>query len=213
MKIIAHRGKWTSPDQQNSLASLEHAFQAGYGVETDLRSFQGNVYISHDAVNSPQGLVSFEEFMALAERYPERMCFLNIKEDGLCRILEPYRQTLLAPRFVFFDMSVPQLIQFSRHYRPFNLATRQSEFETVPSAPELVEWIWADCFTRDWSQREMTQTLGQSNKQICFVSPELHGRGNNGFRHSLRSALTATYNTVAVCTDEPDRYAEEFGND
>ena len=48
LKIIAHRGFWLEKSEQNSLKAFKKAFENGFGVETDVRDFNGELVISHD---------------------------------------------------------------------------------------------------------------------------------------------------------------------
>ena len=54
LEIIAHRGLWqdtknpNDKSAQNTLKAFERAFEGGFGVETDLRDFAGQIVISHD---------------------------------------------------------------------------------------------------------------------------------------------------------------------
>ena len=48
MQILAHRGRWRSPSEKNSEGAFRAALSAGYGIETDIRDFDGRLVISHD---------------------------------------------------------------------------------------------------------------------------------------------------------------------
>jgi hypothetical protein len=48
IKILAHRGQWNLPEKKNSLSAFERAFSNGYGIETDIRDYKGELVISHN---------------------------------------------------------------------------------------------------------------------------------------------------------------------
>ena len=57
MQILAHRGFWGLQDstkqiKPNSLESFKHAFQNGFGIESDLRDFDLQLVVSHDMPTS-----------------------------------------------------------------------------------------------------------------------------------------------------------------
>ena len=47
-RILAHRGYWRKPNEQNNISAIKLALQKGFGVETDVRDLNGNLVISHD---------------------------------------------------------------------------------------------------------------------------------------------------------------------
>ena len=62
MKILSHRGYWNEQINKNSSESFTHSFKKGFGTETDLRDFKGEIVISHD-IPEQDNLVSFESFL------------------------------------------------------------------------------------------------------------------------------------------------------
>ena len=48
MDILAHRGVWRISEERNSMSSIRAALDAGFGIETDVRDYKGNLVISHD---------------------------------------------------------------------------------------------------------------------------------------------------------------------
>lgn len=43
MKIIAHRGYWIDSSEKNSSNALRKALEQGYGFESDLRDYCGDL--------------------------------------------------------------------------------------------------------------------------------------------------------------------------
>ena len=53
-QILAHRGIHNSNDEtKNSIGALIEAVEQGFGLETDIRDFKGDLYISHDPIVVP----------------------------------------------------------------------------------------------------------------------------------------------------------------
>ena len=46
--ILSHRGYWKDGVEKNSITSLERSFGLGFGVETDIRDYKGELVISHE---------------------------------------------------------------------------------------------------------------------------------------------------------------------
>ncbi|MCG6306599.1 hypothetical protein K6U21_20885, partial [Vibrio vulnificus] len=79
--IIAHRGVWTIPLEQNTEEAFKSAFINGFGIETDLRDFNQNIVISHDMPK--EGCMTFSDFISMASSNNNVTLALNIKSDGL----------------------------------------------------------------------------------------------------------------------------------
>lgn len=201
MKLIAHRGLWTEPGSQNTLASFRTAFAAGYDLETDLRSFQGRLYLSHDPIIDPASHCRLEALFILHEEFPDRRIFLNIKEDGLSTLLRPFLSQISARPIVFFDMSVPELVRFARIFSAPQLCTRLSEFEIRPAGIELCDWIWVDSFYKDPDLSALSLFITQQRKSLVLVSPELHGRNPESLWGKLYVANGLNPESLSLCTD------------
>ncbi|MBI4403156.1 MAG: hypothetical protein HY537_03305 [Deltaproteobacteria bacterium] len=201
MQIIAHRGLWKTKTEQNTLYALEAAFRSGFGVETDVRSVSGSLYLSHDIIQPEHRPAPFDEFIQLCQKYPTRPVFLNIKEDGLADLLVKY-DAVRTLNIVFFDMSVPQLVYFSTRFAPAQLCARVSEYEPYPSGIEFCDWIWVDAFRRELNKPEL-ERLAAYRKKLVFVSPELHGRNPDDYWRRLKAIPQLACR--AICTDEASR--------
>ena len=51
MKILSHRGFWREVAEKNKLVAFDYSFSLGFGTETDVRDFGGELVISHDIPN------------------------------------------------------------------------------------------------------------------------------------------------------------------
>ena len=217
MIILSHRGLWTEPQQRNTLSAMVASFEKGFGVETDVRDFDGNLVISHDmpskdALPLRSLLIAYD-----AAGRPGRLA-LNIKADGLAPALAQEVGLFpgLAKKVFVFDMSVPDML----HYFDSGLQvfTRHSEYEPTPPLEARSDGLWMDCFVRPWVDPIDATNRLASGQNIAIVSPELHKRAS--FRlswHLLRDALRSrqfpqelTANSLMLCTDFPEEAADFF---
>ena len=81
MNILAHRGYWLKPEEKNTRIAFERALSLGFGIESDVRDYLGNLVISHDIPGD--SAMPLSEFIALLEQYPRVSFALNVKSDGL----------------------------------------------------------------------------------------------------------------------------------
>ncbi len=201
MKIISHRGLWNKNNPQNSLRAFAASQGFGCGIETDLRSFQGALWLSHDPIRNSEGLTSFDALLELWESSKDLPLFLNIKEDGLIPLLLPYRSKLSKLRPVFFDMSIPQLVQFAKVFPKSMLATRFSEWEQPPHAIELCDWVWADGFRLDPSLEILQSFVVEKKLSLAIVSPELHQRDPALAWAQFKQSFFLKHPNIYLCTD------------
>jgi hypothetical protein len=198
--IYAHRGIWQTPDQQNSRQSIEAARFSGYGVETDFRSKNDSLVISHDPYGDSNPLAVDEIDFA------EIPVALNIKEDGLLTHYESFFRKYPSRRTFLFDGSIPEMVKIKEKGLPH--ALRLSEYETeLPWEPQF---LWIDGFHSDWWIKS-PKILNLIEKHfVVFVSPELHGRAIESawdFFHFLHSKGIAEF---GICSDHPDKLKATF---
>lgn len=99
---------------------------------------------------------------------------LNIKSDGLQELLK-YKITQYAlENYFIFDMSVPDALEYIKC--GLNVFTRQSEYEQIPSFYAEAKGVWLDEFHGHWICLDVIEEHFSHHKQICIVSPDLHGR-------------------------------------
>jgi nucleoside-diphosphate-sugar epimerase len=48
MNIISHRGFWLKDEEKNTIQAFERSFEFGFGTETDIRDYKGELVISYD---------------------------------------------------------------------------------------------------------------------------------------------------------------------
>ena len=120
-RILAHRGYWRKPNEQNNISAIKLALQKGFGVETDVRDLNGNLVISHDPpkLKNIFDLASFCK-LVVQTKSTARLA-LNIKADGLYLQLKKILLEKLndLSNLYVFDMSVPDTVLYRRIQFPY----------------------------------------------------------------------------------------------
>ncbi len=204
--IIAHRGL----PNFNTLYAIESALNRGFSIETDIRSYNGNLYISHDPICSDRLPDNFKDFLTIAIKHKNKNFFLNIKEDGLLPYLIVNRNLIEELNIVFFDMSVPELSRYVKLFPPSKLATRISDVEKIPAFLDYCDWLWVDCFKKELLVEEIEYIQKNYFKKFVFVSPELHGRPFVDFWEIIDNPIFEK-SKIHICTDHPDELLKKWG--
>lgn len=196
MHILAHRGLWENAAEQNTPEAFARAFDAGFGIETDVRDCRGRFVISH---NPPRGIEpDFEDCLALLRGRPLPLA-INIKADGLAEELRRVcLQHHVADWFVF-DMSVPDMRRQLAAGNP--VYARMSEVEQIPPWPDEASGIWLDGFAALWYDAAVLSAL-LKRFRVCVVSQELHGR-DPAAQWAMLHPLAAC-ERLSLCTDKPE---------
>jgi hypothetical protein len=174
MQILAHRGIWNDPLEQNSLVAFRRAFDGGFGIETDLRDHAGRL-VTHDPPMG--GELAFDDLVATWVAHGQGRCLaLNIKADGLQSLLRTSLNPLAQSDvdYFLFDMSVPDAM--SSLANGFPTFTRLSDEERSAAFADRASGVWVDGFRADWADLPALETYLRSGKRACIVSPELHRR-------------------------------------
>lgn len=209
MKILAHRGYWGPNIAPNSSAAIRSALEQGYGLESDIRDYEGKLVISHNVADAACQEAT-EVLHWLAEK-GDKFCFaINIKADGIGGLLQKALQEAKITNYFTFDMSVPQMLEYSN--LGLRYFTRQSEIESVPVLYEHAAGIWVDGFFHEnWITEELLLQHLEQGKEICIVSPELHGREPADFWRRL-TQYRIDFCQLSLCTDYPDKAKTMFQN-
>lgn len=208
--ILAHRGLWHSPSEQNSEIAFIRALESGFGIETDLREHNGELALSHDPISKGSiclKLARLRQLIIDGGFYSEVIA-LNVKSDGLQRLVESILDGNNAINYFFFDFSVPDGVVWMKRNHPY--FTRISKYEQYPALYDRAVGVWVDCFDSDWNDFATLDAMG-SNKSICFVSPELHGRQPHRMWAEILTWLRSSQNqNVMLCTDFPELARDFF---
>lgn len=199
MKIIAHRGLWHRPEEKNTLLAFRRALQNGFGIETDFRDYDGRLVISHDpALNEA---IPARAFFDLCNQYPDTDPHaINIKCDGLQKLLASYLLPWGHDRYFVFDMSVPDSLGYLK--QNMNTFTRVSEYEAYQDFDGKAAGVWLDCFNSEWYGVEEIKHYLALGKSVAIVSPELHGRDHRALWAGIKSLYT-NETSIILCTDFP----------
>lgn len=203
MHILAHRGLWLAPDDKNSSSALRRAFDAGFGVETDVRDHLGELVISHDPPLGTSVLPFHHVVSAYLHSGSHEPLAINIKADGLHEQLAAAIAALPPGAAFVFDMSVPDALGYLERGVP--TFTRQSEYESTPAFYDQAVGVWLDSFHDEWVSPSIIETHLRAHRRVALVSPELHGRDHREtwrrWREALRDPAAAA---VMLCTDHPE---------
>ncbi|MDB2370100.1 hypothetical protein N9W24_01090 [Gammaproteobacteria bacterium] len=210
VEIISHRGYWKNTNQQNTLASFSQSFQSGFGVETDIRDYNGMLVISHDIPKKENKLIRLDHFFEL---YKQSDCevplALNIKSDGLSLPLKEQLTKYEIQNYFVFDMSVPDMLNYLKC--SLNCYTRQSEIEITPALYNDSMGVWLDEFYSDWITEDLIIKHIQNKKRVCIVSPELHGRSYAEEWKKYKSIFQRNFSLdITICTDYPAKARKFF---
>jgi glycerophosphoryl diester phosphodiesterase len=208
MEIISHRGYWKSIEEKNSKAAFKRSFDMGFGTETDIRDYKGELVISHDIANST--CINLDSFLELYLKYnnPNLSLALNIKSDGLqTKLVEQLKESGIENYFVF-DMSIPDTIGYLNNKTPFY--SRQSEYEKTPVFYENCSGIWLDGFEGNWFNKDILIDHINKHKKIAIVSSELHKRDPEELWSFIKSNELHTEKNIILCTDIPGEAKQYF---
>ena len=203
MKIISHRGFWHTPSEKNTETAFCRSFELGFGTETDVRDSMGELVISHDTPRG--GEMSLIDLLSLLGGN-EHLLAINIKSDGLAKLLSESMTEYNRANWFVFDMSVPDMRD---HFAAGNpVFARMSEVEQEPAWFDRIEGVWLDSFENEWFDSTFISSLIHKGKRVCVVSSELHGRDYSILWSKLLPL--STEDQLILCTDFPGKAKEYF---
>lgn len=208
MIVLSHRGYWNSSRAKNSLEAFEHSFDLGFGTETDFRDFDRSLVVSHDPPDA-QALPADAMLRTLAERNASLPLAVNIKADGLQTLLKKAFTEHGIDNYFLFDMSVPDAVASMR--AGLRVFTRQSDLERSPSFYAEAAGVWMDAFhDHTWLTPSTIEGHLNAGKEVCLVSPELHGKPHLAFWQRLRETSIANHPSLMICSDIPEEALNYF---
>jgi hypothetical protein len=206
MNIISHRGYWIDNIEKNTSISFERSFRLGFGTETDIRDYNGNLVISHDIPSG--GSISIDDFFNIYNRQSNRILALNIKSDGLQSILKKKIEEHKIQNYFVFDMSIPDSIGYINN--GIKVFSRQSEYEKTPVFYDQVEGIWLDSFNEEWYDYYLIVNHLKQGKKVAIVSSELHGRDQIRLWKFIKVNNLDNEEKLILCTDFPELASKYF---
>jgi hypothetical protein len=106
MIVLSHRGYWHAPAEKNTPEAFARSFSQGFGTETDIRDCGGRLLMSHDPPVGQE--MTFTDFLELHRRHdPSLPLAINIKADGLQRLMAAALENYRPADWFAFDMSIP----------------------------------------------------------------------------------------------------------
>ena len=207
MKIISHRGFWTTSNEKNTVKAFKKSIINSFGFEFDIRDQNGDLVISHDIPFS--NCLQLKEILKLVttqEGFEKLPLAINIKADGLALILKSTLDQFNGIDSFVFDMSIPDMKSYIDLEIP--VFTRISDIESIPIWIDKVSGIWVDAFYTDWLNENEIEKLLKYEKRICIVSPELHKRDYVKCWNTIKRF--AGNEKLILCTDFPDKAFEYF---
>lgn len=210
MEIISHRGYWFENSEKNTDIAFRKSFSLNLGTETDIRDFNGKLVISHDIPN--KDCITVDHFFQIYKSLEINSSLaLNIKSDGLQKLLlKSLNQNSINNYFVF-DMSIPDTIMYLK--KGMNVFIRQSEFELGRSLYESASGIWLDAFEGVWYSEELVKKHINNGKKVAIVSSELHNREHLKHWTLLKSWNIINNDNLILCTDLPEKAIKFFKNE
>jgi len=206
--VLSHRGYWKETHEKNLPIAFERSFSLGFGTETDIRDYKGELVISHDIADDKS--ISVKEMFEIYNKYDNTLPLaLNVKADGLQVKLKELLEEYKIENYFVFDMSVPDGLGYLK--QNIKAFTRESEYEKIPSFYDEAYGIWLDEFQGHWITKEVIEKHIKNGKQICIVSPDLHKREyKKEWQHYKTIEKELGVNTMMICTDYPEITKEFF---
>jgi hypothetical protein len=215
MNIIAHRGYWKTRSEMNTSIAFKRALDNGFGIETDIRDYCGELVIAHDIPISKSQ--KFDEFLKLYNNIIKKdnlrkpWLAINIKSDGLQGEVKRVLQNNKIFNYFVFDMSVPDMLHYAKN--DINFFIRNSEYEPIFGRVDGCKGVWLDQFKSMWFNCETLERHCDNYENICMVSSELHGRDHTKcwrmFRNFDYKGKNDPSRNLMICTDKP-MLAKEF---
>lgn len=211
MNIISHRGYWAAASEWNTQEAFIRSFKAGFGTETDIRDFGGQIVVSHDIPRGDE--LDFADFLIMYNNFGKGLPLaLNIKSDGLQVELAKYLSKYNIVNYFVFDMSIPETVGYFKSNLLYFV--RQSEFETITDYRSLLyanaAGVWLDELYESWIEQDILLNHLANGKTVGIVSPEIHGRDYlkkwSQYKEVSKDIVT---DKLILCTDLPE-FARKF---
>ena len=203
MKILAHRGICLNGKKENTLNSLFKGLDEGFGVETDIRDFNGQLVISHDIPTNDSAIPLERLLRYYSDGKFTSILGINIKSNGLHSQLHRELHDHNIKQYFVFDMSVPDTLG----YLKMGMTTfiRQSDVESHPEMVPLTQGIWLDELIKPWINAKVILGQTATTNSLCIVSPELHRREHKRQWSQIEKALDlgCPEKKLMICTDYP----------
>ena len=208
MKILAHRGLWTRPEEKNTLSSLTKALEKGFGIETDFRDYKERLVISHN-VASPFSPSAEDFFRWYSETKRTEFLALNVKADGIQFLMKPLLLKYGITNYALFDSSVPEMVVNRAESLAF--LSRRSDIEPEPVLYSSAIGVWMDSFfDESWLTLDKIRYFLKDGKKVVLVSSDLHGKPYESLWGKINQRDLINISDFMLCTDHPLEAKEYF---
>ncbi len=184
----------------NTIEGLEK-IDPKYGVEVDLRAYDGRLILNHEAFEDGQ---DFEKYL---EKYQHSFLILNIKESGIeDRVVALMKKRGIEDYFLL-DVEFPYMYKAAKQgFR--KVAIRYSEKEPIENVLEFkdnFDWVWIDTNTKLPLDSDVVKVLKEF--KTCLVCPERWGRSDD-IENYVEKMKALEFEPTAVMTSLEcvDRY-------
>ena len=182
-----------------------NSIPSSVGIEFDVHAYGSNLIVTHDPCTKGIKLKNF------LEKNKNRLCAINIKEEGIEREVIELSKEIGMKNFFLFDVSFPQVFRLASEYKN-HLCLRVSEYEkpTLNELTELCDYLWIDTFGGNfWMSREEIKYVKDLKYKLCFVSPELHKprlKKQIKFTRELKKNIEFFDSMDSICTKDYNLY-------
>lgn len=204
MIILSHRGNLKGPRSsryENSLVSVCASARVGFGVEIDIWTGDGQLYVSHDR-RKTVGPRNLERYLCALKAADQYGIALNVKSLDAIRPLEQLVRRLGLKRACLFDLELVGTIPTSSRLHAIRVSDLPTEDYRGRKDLQVWHYLWVDEMKREWVNAEVLQDLRRRTRgKLLWVSPELHGRP---YRARWKQALR--WPIDGICTDFPKEF-------
>ncbi len=197
MIVIIHR--------VNTVSELNNTPKK-YGVEVDIRAYNGKLILNHESNKNGEEL---EEFL---KHYGHKFIILNIKESGTeMEVLDLVKKYKIK-NFFFLDVEYSFIYKAMANKLTKNIALRVSEIEPVDMALHnsgRFNWVWIDIFSKIPINKQDYVKLKKAGYNICFLCPSSLNRPEDALKYK-RLLAKKGIKIDAVMTEK--EFAEEWEN-
>ena len=183
------------------------AIPASLGIEFDVHAYGSELIVSHDPYVKGVKLKNF------LKHNKNRLCAINIKEDGIEKEVIDLSIDLGLKNFFLFDVNFPQIYKLGNQHKK-HLCLRVSEFEkpALEKLREFTSYIWIDTFSgKFWMSENEINQIKAMKYSLCFVSPELHipnVKKQLEFSRSIKKYMHIFNDNDFICTKDYKIYSK-----
>lgn len=184
-------------------AELLRGCELSQGIEIDIRSDSGGLYLSHDP------FAPGERFLDFLKKYQHQLLIVNVKEDGLEDSVTRELALRQIKNYFFLDQADPTIIRRGK-IGLRDSAIRFSEYEsleTVRAMAQFASWVWIDSFSKRELNLDLISEFSNLGLKTCLVSPELHDLAREPEADDLvEQCMRFGIRFDAVCTKYPEKW-------